>query len=215
MDVRQRFFNQPQIVSESPGKAPAVLYFCEQQLRKRSSPNRPHFAPKMPGVPGWKQLRFIKAAVWILRCILVASTHTAIRIRKSSTYLSQSDLAPKATSTFVGEVSSSTMLSCKHYAYMTFEKKNNEISKNCGGWVGGKQKERHKNQHVRWKDLSPEKCLTSENKQTKKRKWFLGNTESMFPSNRGKAISYQVITGQEAQPPMASQLVKAAPFLRR
>lgn len=47
----------------------------------------------------------------------------------------------------------------------------------------------------------------------RQKKCSLATLSPVFPSNRGKAISYQVITGQEAEPFMAFQLVKTAPFL--
>lgn len=73
-----------------------------------------------------------------------------------------------------------------------------------------------KSQHVKWRDLrqkSVKPDLREGNGSEKTKKCSLATLSPVFPSNRVKAISYQVITGQEAETYVASQLVKAAPFL--
>lgn len=61
------------------------------------------------------------------------------------------------------------------------------------------------------KSVQPDRREANGSEKTKK--CSLATLSPVFPSNRGKVISRQVITGQEAEPSVAYQLVKAAPFL--
>lgn len=76
-----------------------------------------------------------------------------------------------------------------------------------GGWRDTKR-------HVKENLETRKKCeATPERmKWQRKDKGSLATLSPVFPGNRGKAVSYQVITGQEAEPSVASQLVKATPF---
>lgn len=77
---------------------------------------------------------------------------------------------------------------------------------------GGKWKYRHTNKEgVKWTDKRGwKKSATKEQKEEDGSS--LATLSPMFPSSEVKTIFYEVITGQEAQPHMAFQFAKAAPF---
>lgn len=66
---------------------------------------------------------------------------------------------------------------------------------------------------VRLKIKTVKSDQRGENVCGKTKKCYLATLSLLFPSNRGKTISYQVITGQEAEPSVAFLPVKAVLFL--
>lgn len=106
-------------------------------------------------------------------------------------------------------------MSWKHNAYMTLQQKSIQNDSVRGvGWMEGQMSEETAFQLDR---LSAKKKVwprwRERNGCEKTKKCSLATLNPVFPSNWGKAISYQVITSQETELSVAFQLAKAPPKL--